>query len=443
VAAAIALVPLAVHCSELPAVLFLSLLWARVSDVGVATQGLPSVAVPCGIGLLCLSLGRRILAGERITVTTFRGLFGFLPYLTVVGLSAVWATDPDRAVTTAIDLGKDLLIFWVLVELIADSRILKACGLALVLTAGVLSLLSVSQYTTGTFMSNYGGFATASVRQIVNNINLYRIGGPIGDPNFYALILLVTVPLGLALLRTSLHTLMRAALACSVVLTIGTVLLTYSRGGTLVLALGCLAWLVRCRIRAPLLAALVAALPVVFVLLPISVWERIGTVLRPFEDTGEIGQVVDTSVELRLGAQRVALEMFLDSPLLGVGAGNYPLLYPDYSRNLGVVAVASEFYPHNLYLQVAGETGTLGLLTFLPAVVGPLVGLELVRRRAHRLPVDQPTEWLELTFGIEVAMACYLAASVMLHGSYPRYLWMLLALVVAAHHVAPLSLRRQ
>src|SRR5581483_3426456 len=112
--------------------------------------------------------------------------------------------------------------------------------------------------------------------------------------------------------------------------------------------------------------------------------------------------------ELRLGAQRVALEMFLDSPLVGVGAGNYPLLYPEYSRDLGVVAVASEFYPHNLYLQVAAETGTLGLLTFLPAVIGPLVGLERVRRQAGQLLCDHPIEWLELTFGIEVAMACYL-----------------------------------
>jgi hypothetical protein len=41
-----------------------------------------------------------------------------------------------------------------------------------------------------------------------------------------------------------------------------------------------------------------------------------------------------------------------------------------------------------------------------------------------------------LAFGTEVALACYLLSSTLLHGSYPRYLWMLLALAVAAHRLA-------
>jgi O-antigen ligase len=166
-------------------------------------------------------------------------------------------------------------------------------------------------------------------------------------------------------------------------------------------------------------------------IMPNSVWDRLGTVLRPFQDTHEVGQIVDTSVELRLGAQRVALEMFLDNPFVGVGVGNYPPLYQEYSQQLGVTAVASEFYPHNLYLQVLAETGAVGLLAFLPAVFAPLLALERMRRasRSSRLVVP---EWRELAFGTEVAMACYLVSSAMLQGSYPRYLWMLLALTVAA-----------
>jgi O-antigen ligase len=153
-----------------------------------------------------------------------------------------------------------------------------------------------------------------------------------------------------------------------------------------------------------------------------------------------VGQVIDTSVELRLGAQRVALEMFLDNPFIGVGAGNYPPLYPAYSQQLGVTAVASEFYPHNLYLQVLAETGALGLLVFLPAVFGPLLALERTRR-ATRSSTPEGSEWNELAFGSEVALACYLLSSTLLHGSYPRYLWMLLALVVAASQLVLLPRR--
>src|SRR5262249_12045409 len=136
------------------------------------------------------------------------------------------------------DLAKNLLICWVLIELVSSLSALVACCLALVLTAGTLSVLSVYQYVTGTFTSDYGGFAQAEVRQIVDSENLYRLAGPIGDPNFYALTLLVTLPLGLALLGSRLHLLVRLAVVVCMVLTAATVLLTYSRVGALMRALG-------------------------------------------------------------------------------------------------------------------------------------------------------------------------------------------------------------
>src|SRR5581483_9029105 len=176
---------------RLLAAAFLGMLWARVSDVGIAEHALPSLAVPFGVLLIGLSMARRLAAGERIGAHTFRGLFPVLPYLTLVALSPLWADAPERALASAVDLAKDLLIFWVLVELISDLRTLKSCCMALTLVAAGLAALSIFQQATGTFTSNYGGFAQASIRQIVGTVNLYRLSGPVGDPNYYALILLV------------------------------------------------------------------------------------------------------------------------------------------------------------------------------------------------------------------------------------------------------------
>src|SRR6266540_3769844 len=140
--------------------------------------------------------------------------------------SALWAGDAGPSLQTAIDLAKDLLIFWVLVELISQTHTLKLCCSALTLVAGALGALSIYQYASGTFKSDHGGFAQASVRQIVGSENLYRLSGPIGDPNCYALILLVVVPLGLAVLRTHLHVALRALVLGAVVLIAAAVLLT-------------------------------------------------------------------------------------------------------------------------------------------------------------------------------------------------------------------------
>jgi putative inorganic carbon (HCO3(-)) transporter len=416
---------------DLTAALFLSLLWSRASDVGIAQHGLPSLVVPVAGVLAGAALWRRLRTGERLGLSTFRSMFPLLPYLVVVGVSVLWSTVPDDAVGTAVELAKNVLLFWVLVELLHSQTTYKAACVALVLVAGALSLLSIHQYLTGNFSSDYAGFAQSSIRQIVGNVHSQRVAGPIGDPNFYALILLVTVPLGLALLRTQLPGLIRLGLGAAVAGTAATVLLTFSRGGALVLGLGCLVCLARWRVRGIHVAVAAVAVGASVAILPSSAWDRLGTVLLPFRDSQAVGQVIDTSVELRLGAQRVALEMFLDNPFIGVGAGNYPPLYPAYSQQLGVTAVASEFYPHNLYLQVLAETGALGLLVFLPAVFGPLLALERTRR-ATRSSTPEGSEWNELAFGSEVALACYLLSSTLLHGSYPRYLWMLLALVVAA-----------
>jgi putative inorganic carbon (HCO3(-)) transporter len=420
--------------TDLATALFLSLLWARASDVGIAEHGLPSLAVPFAIVLLGAAMWRRLLAGERLGPTTFNTLFPLLPYLVVVTLSVLWSASADRALSAASELSKNLLIFWVLVEFLHPQTTYKAACVALVLVAGALSLVSLHQYVTGNFSSDYAGFAQSSVRQIVDSLHSQRLAGPIGDPNFYALILLVTVPLGLALLRTRLPSLLRFGVAAAVAATAATVLLTFSRGGALVLGLGCLVCLARWHVRGLHVLVLAVALGGMIAMLPNSVWDRLGTVLRPFQDTREVGQVVDTSVELRLGAQRVALEMFLDNPFVGVGADNYPPLYKAYSERLGVTAVASEFYPHNLYMQVLAETGAIGLLAFLPAVLGPLLALERTRRAAGSSGLAAP-EWRELAFGTEVALACYLVSSTMLHGSYPRYLWMLLALAVASRRL--------
>jgi O-antigen ligase len=62
--------------------------------------------------------------------------------------------------------------------------------------------------------------------------------------------------------------------------------------------------------------------------------------------------------------------MFLDNPLLGVGAGNYPVRYLDYSLpgwpdSLG--------HAHNYYLNMAAEAGA-GSAVALIWVLGSLIG---------------------------------------------------------------------
>ena len=53
--------------------------------------------------------------------------------------------------------------------------------------------------------------------------------------------------------------------------------------------------------------------------------------------------------------------MWRDHPVLGVGVGNYPIAYARYSLPKWRMALG---HAHNYYLNIAAETGLLGLLAY-------------------------------------------------------------------------------
>src|SRR5215211_1265062 len=56
----VVLTPLLAFRPDLLIVAFLAMLWARVSDIGIAEHALPSLALPFALALVGLSLARRI-----------------------------------------------------------------------------------------------------------------------------------------------------------------------------------------------------------------------------------------------------------------------------------------------------------------------------------------------------------------------------------------------
>ncbi|MCB0001044.1 MAG: O-antigen ligase family protein [Anaerolineae bacterium] len=150
------------------------------------------------------------------------------------------------------------------------------------------------------------------------------------------------------------------------------VLVSWSRGAWLGLAAALVVVLLaHARRAAPVLilaAVAVAAVVVVFGLadlLPPSITARIG-------DLGSYLGIVDVtraevtdasfSVVERLAHWQAAINMWTDHPWLGVGPGNYAVAYEAYRLPRWQDALG---HAHNVYLNVAGESGLLGLLSYL------------------------------------------------------------------------------
>jgi O-antigen ligase len=133
-----------------------------------------------------------------------------------------------------------------------------------------------------------------------------------------------------------------------------------------------------------------------------------------------------------------AWAMFLDHPVLGVGAGNYTVHFDRYADKVGFSARDYEqpgevHYPHNLYLEIAAETGFVGLAVFAGVVAAAFLGLRRARAvllaRGDRVSAD-------FARAFEIALVGYLVSSVFLHGHFQRYLWLLFGFAAALRLMA-------
>ncbi len=87
---------------------------------------------------------------------------------------------------------------------------------------------------------------------------------------------------------------------------------------------------------------------------------RLGTALELDKDASFVG---------RLAIWANTLKMFKDHPVLGVGKGNFKIMYPFYAASVtkdpGFRPEVQPREAHNDYVQFLAETGTLGFLSFL------------------------------------------------------------------------------
>lgn len=229
-----------------------------------------------------------------------------------------------------------------------------------------------------------------------------RAAGPFGDANFFALSLAALVPIAMYLLhgrgwRQALGMVAGASLA-------GGLFATGSRGATLaagvaVVAIGLLSGVRKLRVAAVVL--LLAALAMV----PLF--------------AAQASSAQNRTVQGRVTENLVAIAMFTDHPLVGVGPGSYRVLYRDYTRRIGNDTRAAR-QPHSLPLQIAAEQGLWGLLGW----VGAAAALILFVRRT-------PLWNTLLGKTLVVSSIAYFLASLFLHGSRLRLLFVIVGMLLA------------
>jgi O-antigen ligase len=365
------------------------------------------------------------------------GLFGLM------GVASLLYADYTEVVRIQLlQFVKDFLMLLLVVMLIKSGRTLRSVIWTL-LGAGIfLGTITLYQQATGDFANTFFGFGEVQYANIVDKVQGNRIGGPGLDPNTYGQYMLVLVPLAWDRLWNERRLLLRLLAGWAFIVTTLSIIFSFSRGNFigLVAVLGLLVLLKRPNITTIAIALVLGMFMLPFI--PAQYTQRITTLTyiipNPTDGGDEsMGSVRNATREIsfrgRLSENIVGLLMTRDNPIIGVGLGNYKDHYQSYSRGLGLDSRREGRSAHNLYLEISSEFGLIGVAWFL--LLNWVAFRSLLHARRQFLEIGR-ADYAAMTTAITVSLIGLLVTSIFLHMVYPRYFWLVYALVLAVPNAA-------
>ncbi len=243
-----------------------------------------------------------------------------------------------------------LIWYFLVIMLLKKERDIQFFCNALIIVAAGIAIHGIYQYITGAEMpANWVDSAEAGIKTRVYSI--------IGSPNILGSLMTLVTPMTLSFALAEKRILKKLIYVVLAGLMILCLFLTYSRGAWIgfAVAMAVFVWIRDKRLFVPAIILMVAV--VIFV--P-SISDRITYMLSPDY----------TASSLRAGRLvrwLTGLEMFKETPIFGVGLGQFG----------GAVAmnngIKGTFYMDNYFLKTAVETGLVGLCAFVILMVQAVV----------------------------------------------------------------------
>lgn len=423
---------------EFAAAAMICISWGLLSDVAVRYHGLPSILKPL-IGVLVLILLSRRFIVRDLRLVYDPSIWLVLAFLLVVSLGTWYARDTERAYDRTIDLFKDVTLFFVVINLINSPKILRLTLYGLLALGALLGTLSVVQEVTHTYNSNYGGLAQMRIAFIADGLaDRPRASGTSGDPNTYGQPMVVLVPIGLWAMFFGRTLVGRVAAGYATTAILAGIGLSFSRSMLLSVGVAVALYLIHIRLSPRFLLLAAPLLVGLLMIAPPEFTARLTTLENLLQ--GENGIRSEGALKGRSSEALMGIYMFADHPILGVGAANSPVYYPQYIRENGSPVQDEERHTHNYYVEIAAEHGLVGSLLF----VGVVIMTWRRQRLAQRLFATAGDKRMaELAAALQCSFAGYLASAVFLHGVFPQYLWIQVALAVAMALIAKKQIEMQ
>jgi putative inorganic carbon (hco3(-)) transporter len=251
-------------------------------------------------------------------------------------LSPLWSMAPETSWTAATEVVKHMLFF-----------------LAITNTANTPWRIRIALFgfALAAIVPACGTYWNYSHQELLVEGFRGRWLGILADPNHDAMALVAAVPILLTLAMYGRRVILKAVAAFGVLACIAGVVATHSRGGSVGLAAALVTWALLSRYRLASLgtAALLAVAVVLYA--PSTFWQRNETIAE-YRD--------DESVRGRMRAWHVAGRIAEEHPFLGAGEQGFLAAWEHYAP---IDAGPHRFVAHNLFLEVVGNLGFIGLFS--------------------------------------------------------------------------------
>jgi O-antigen ligase len=315
----------------------------------------------------------RGMARKKIWIPNRFETWLILIFLALSGASLVLGRDASEGARKLLYFLSIFPVYFVAADVFWDEKWKKRGILAIFLSGTLAAVIAIIQFSLPYFLgvgkavkiwesiaphflgNSFSALVAANSSWLVNlgGVTRMRAFGFFPDPHNFAFFVNLCIFVGLGIWFSPRKNISRVWLQLGLVLMLLSVMLSFSRGAYLGLIAGIIFFafvsLKRSGVLGKAAAGLGLALVLIFIFSPTSISSRLSSSFNLREGS---------NVE-RLKNWTQAVSVIQNYPIGGVGLGNY-------SREIAPTAPdRSSIYAHNLFLDIAAETGILNAIVFL------------------------------------------------------------------------------
>lgn len=332
----------------------------------------------------------------------------FLVFLLVIAMGVLTAANNFRAYMVLEGMLTTFVMFLLVVNIVKTTQQLN-------LVVWLVLLIHLYYAIKGIYNFAFVGISYAGL------VTSGSVGSSfISDENDFALALNAMIPFAFFLFMREKSKFKKFFLLGTMLALVLGVVASQSRGGVIGLAVVTLFCMIKSKQKLISMVIVGMLCLSVVVFAPSSYWSEVKSITRTDEGTANS----------RINYWKAAVRMYLDYPIIGVGAGNGPVRMPEYVTGFSDPNTQWGRTFHGNFPLIIAELGSLGLIAYVAMLILSFRALIKIQRQYSG--DHKSLEW-SIASAIAVGMLGWLTSATFLSVTFYPHLWTLHALTVVLY----------